>query len=173
MRAAPDATRRVSDAMAERYGLSADDVYSLMSKGRFRVKANVDQATADRYAHELEALGARVCIEQVPGSSRLPDGLPRRPAGPSTRAHAASMSGAGRSASGLLRPDRHSSGLLQPIREEIRDSAADPAARAPRQRLGPSAASALGPSGLSADALSSISTTSAMATPAAGVPGTT
>src|ERR1043165_4522456 len=138
MRAAPDATRRVSDAMAERYGLSADDVYSLMSKGRFRVKANVDQATADRYAHELEALGARVCIEEVPGSARHSDGLHGRLAEAGPRAHAGTLSGASRSSSGLLRPDRNSSGLLRPLREEIRDRAADPAACGPRQRMGPS-----------------------------------
>src|SRR5689334_720157 len=131
MRAAPDATRRVSDAMADRYGLSADDVYSLMSKGRFRVKANVDQATADRYAHELEALGARVCIEEIPDSRRQSDGLHSRLVEPSPRNHSASMSDAGRSGSGPHRAERNSSGLLRPLREEIRDRAADPAACGP------------------------------------------
>ena len=81
-RPAPDAARRVSDAMAERYGLSADEVYSLMTRGRFRVKANVDQATADRYARELEALGARVQIEEAPRHGRA--SLPPRSA-PSAR----------------------------------------------------------------------------------------
>jgi hypothetical protein len=60
---APDAVRALSDAMAERYGLPAAELYARLGKGRFRVKANVDQATADTYARDLEAIGARVRIE--------------------------------------------------------------------------------------------------------------
>ena len=70
---APDAVRALSDAMAERYGLPAGELYARLAKGRFRVKANVDLATADTYARDLEAIGARVRVEPAaPGSSSAP-----------------------------------------------------------------------------------------------------
>jgi hypothetical protein len=61
----PDAVRRLADAMASRYGLPAGEVQARLSRGRFRVKANVDQATADRYARDLETIGARVRVEEA------------------------------------------------------------------------------------------------------------
>jgi hypothetical protein len=58
----PDATRRLAEAMAQRYGLAVPELIARMAKGRFRVKGNIDQATADTYARDLEAIGARVTI---------------------------------------------------------------------------------------------------------------
>ncbi|HEY0994218.1 MAG TPA: hypothetical protein VGD80_44490, partial [Kofleriaceae bacterium] len=120
--------------MAERYGLSADEVYSLMSRGRFRVKANVDQATAERYARELEALGARVQIEEVARHGRtLP---PQDRAGAGTAPSARAPGGSTKSPP--LTPSGESPhGLLMPLREEVRDRAADPAACGPRHRMSP------------------------------------
>ncbi|MEO7734284.1 MAG: hypothetical protein ABIY55_25225, partial [Kofleriaceae bacterium] len=80
---APDAVRTLSDAMAERYGLPAGELYARLAKGRFRVKANVDQTTADTYARDLEAIGARVRIEPAQGTDSSPVASPRG-ASPST-----------------------------------------------------------------------------------------
>jgi hypothetical protein len=55
--------RALADAMAQRYGLPADDLFARLSRGRFRVKANVDLPTAQTYQRDLEALGARVTLE--------------------------------------------------------------------------------------------------------------
>jgi hypothetical protein len=74
----PDAVRALADAMAERYGLPAAELQARLGKGRFRVKANVDQATADAYARDLEAIGARVRIEaaQASGGDSARSGAP-------------------------------------------------------------------------------------------------
>jgi len=63
---AADAVRRLSDAIAARYGFPATEIFARLNKGRLRVKANCDQQTADDLARELEALGARVRIEDAP-----------------------------------------------------------------------------------------------------------
>ena len=59
------AVRALADAMARRYGLSAQDLISRFARGRFRVKSNIDRRTADTYARDLEAIGARVKVEAV------------------------------------------------------------------------------------------------------------
>jgi hypothetical protein len=43
----PDALKKLAEIMASRYGLPIADVTARLAKGRFRVKANVDRATAD------------------------------------------------------------------------------------------------------------------------------
>lgn len=68
----PDAVRQLSDAMANRYGLPAAEVHARLTRGRFRVKANVDEATANLYARDLEAIGARVRIEEARAASIAP-----------------------------------------------------------------------------------------------------
>jgi hypothetical protein len=65
----PDAIAKVAEGMASRYGLPADDLLGRLSRGRFRVKANVDRATADALKKDLESLGARVLIEAGTGAS--------------------------------------------------------------------------------------------------------
>src|SRR5262249_52968991 len=109
------------------------------TRGRFRVKANVDQATADRYARELEALGARVQIEEAVGSTRtsaLPIERTRASSSPGTRRTPTPTPMRTPSAT----PPAGTSGVLMPIGGEVRDRAADPAARGPRQRLSPGTA---------------------------------
>src|SRR5262245_46580011 len=54
-----------ADALGARLGISGADVRARLQKGRFRIKANVDRATADKYARELVAVGARCAIEEA------------------------------------------------------------------------------------------------------------
>jgi hypothetical protein len=63
--ASPDGVRKLAQSMSQRYGLSAADLMQRLSKGRFRVKANVDKLTADTYLRALQEVGARVVIEEV------------------------------------------------------------------------------------------------------------
>ena len=60
----------VAEAIAEHYGLPADDLLGRLSRGRFRVKTGVDRATADQYQRDLIKLGARVSIEPASPSDR-------------------------------------------------------------------------------------------------------
>ncbi|MCX5746421.1 MAG: hypothetical protein NT062_28425 [Proteobacteria bacterium] len=85
---APGAVDRLAAAMASRYGLPAAELVQRLARGRFRVKANVDRATADVFVTDLEALGARVVVEEsrptqpslqvpnIPAGSSLP-AMPR------------------------------------------------------------------------------------------------
>lgn len=63
--ASPNATTRLAEAMAKRYGLPSSELSTRLARGRFRVKSNVDRATADAYVKDLTALGARVSIEEI------------------------------------------------------------------------------------------------------------
>lgn len=53
----------LADAMSRRYGLSAEDLVARLKRGRFRVKSNLDEATAERYRQDLAAIGARALVE--------------------------------------------------------------------------------------------------------------
>jgi len=68
----PEATRRLAEVMSQRYGLPANDLVSRLTKGRFRVKANIDQQTARAYASDLETIGARVTVTETRGSTLPP-----------------------------------------------------------------------------------------------------
>lgn len=59
----PTALAELAEAMSQRYGLPAQDLINRMKRGRFRVKANVDAAMAERYRKDLAAIGARVVVE--------------------------------------------------------------------------------------------------------------
>jgi hypothetical protein len=72
----PQATERLAEVMSQRYGLAAGDLVNRLTKGRFRVKANIDEATARTYARDLEAVGARVTVAESRSTSTLP---PPRP----------------------------------------------------------------------------------------------
>src|SRR5258708_3893439 len=88
----PDAMRRLAESMQLRYGLPASELVQRMSKGRFRVKGNIDSATATIYRRDLEAIGARVTVEETPGRADV--SLP--PA--NARAKASTPASGGRSA---------------------------------------------------------------------------
>ncbi len=70
----PDALKKLAEIMASRYGLPIADVTARLAKGRFRVKANVDRATADVYVRDLGAVGAKVVIDAAskPSSPSIP-----------------------------------------------------------------------------------------------------
>jgi hypothetical protein len=59
----PTGLPELADAMSQRYGLPAAELVSRLRRGRFRVKSNLDAKAAERYRQDLEAIGARVLIE--------------------------------------------------------------------------------------------------------------
>jgi hypothetical protein len=86
-----EGAQRLAEAIASHYGLPAADMLARLRSGRFRVKGNVDRATADSYVRDLTALGARCTIEEanatnslptpVPGTLQRPPAAPSRPSG--------------------------------------------------------------------------------------------
>jgi len=80
----PDAHKRLAEIMASRYGLPLADVQTRLAKGRFRVKANVDRATADVYLRDLGAVGAKVVIEAAGPRTSPSLPIPNAPARPIT-----------------------------------------------------------------------------------------
>ncbi len=60
----PDGMRRLAEAMSMRYGLPVADLITRMTKGRFRVKGNIDQGVAMTYVSDLQAVGARVTVAE-------------------------------------------------------------------------------------------------------------
>lgn len=54
--------RRVAAQIAARYDLPIADLEKRLAQGRFRVKANVDEATANAFVADLESLGARCSV---------------------------------------------------------------------------------------------------------------
>lgn len=73
--ASPGALQRLAEAMATHYGIPAAELAKRLATGRFRVKGNVDRATADRYAQDLDRLGARCVIEPADGRATPPAGM--------------------------------------------------------------------------------------------------
>ncbi|HEY0477309.1 MAG TPA: hypothetical protein VGD37_07275, partial [Kofleriaceae bacterium] len=73
----PDAVRELANAMATRYGIPEAELHARLSRGRFRVKADVDRATAEVYVRDLEAIGARVRIEPAGATSEPAAGTAR------------------------------------------------------------------------------------------------
>jgi hypothetical protein len=61
----PGAAAQLANAIAVRYGIAAAEVERRLSVGRFRVKGNVDKATADSFAADLTRLGAIVTVSPV------------------------------------------------------------------------------------------------------------
>ncbi|MDX2092180.1 MAG: hypothetical protein SFX73_30220 [Kofleriaceae bacterium] len=60
-----DGVAQLAQAIGDKFGLPASDIAARLSAGRFRVKANVDRATADTFAKALQELGARVKVEDA------------------------------------------------------------------------------------------------------------
>ena len=84
--ASPDAVKQLAEAIAAKYGLPAADLHARLTKGRFRVKANVDRATADTYLHALQSVGARVTVEEAHPTQPVPVVRPSSPALPPANA---------------------------------------------------------------------------------------
>lgn len=101
---APDAAWTVSIAMSAQYGVTAADAYARLTAGAFCVRANVDRATAERFARDLREMGARVRIEPAdaspgePRSTRPSDPPSDRSADRTTRSALPPQPEAGRAA---------------------------------------------------------------------------
>lgn len=54
----PEGIRALAQAVAERFGVPAEELIGRLRKGRFRVKANLDDMRARRFMELLETLGA-------------------------------------------------------------------------------------------------------------------
>ncbi|MEO8549925.1 MAG: hypothetical protein ABI678_08120 [Kofleriaceae bacterium] len=72
----PAGRERLAAAIAEHYGLPVADLRARIASGRFRVKGNCDQATADSYVRDLSALGARCSTEEASPSNAAKTPLP-------------------------------------------------------------------------------------------------
>lgn len=72
----PAGLQKLAEAIAARYGLKAPDLITRLQAGRFRVKANVDRATADTFARDLDRLGARCTVEAANAANSRPTPLP-------------------------------------------------------------------------------------------------
>lgn len=79
---APDALERLAAAMAERYGLPRNELEPRLRAGRFRVKSNVDLETAEKFAADLEKLGAIVSVTDLDGVARTRAGAAPPPPRP-------------------------------------------------------------------------------------------
>lgn len=101
----PAGLSRLAQAMSAHYGIAAADLLTRLSKGRFRVKGNIDRATADSYVRDLTRLGARCTIEEAQPTQRLtptpfPAMQPPAPAAPPQRTSSPAIGG-GQYQSGL------------------------------------------------------------------------
>src|SRR5436853_2562243 len=65
----PGGIARVATAMAARYGLPPAELESRLQRGRFKVKAGVDRATAETYARDLDRLGAIAVVIDATGAT--------------------------------------------------------------------------------------------------------
>ena len=70
----PGNVRGVAQAIADRYGMPVDAVAQRIAAGRFRVKAGVDLQTAQRFAADLERLGAVCAIVDAQRAEPPPAG---------------------------------------------------------------------------------------------------
>lgn len=72
----PEGVQRLAEAIGSHYGLPAADLRARLASGRFRVKGNCDRETADKYARDLDILGARTTIEEANAGNSRPTPLP-------------------------------------------------------------------------------------------------
>jgi hypothetical protein len=75
-KATPTEIDQLAESISLRYGVPGDKVLALLRRGRFRVKANVDQPTAAQYVSDLAGLGATCTVVESQGA---PPTLPRAP----------------------------------------------------------------------------------------------
>ena len=70
--ASPQGLEKLAQAIAAHYGIDAAGLLARLKAGRFRVKGNVDRATADSYLRDLERLGARCVVEAATAANSYP-----------------------------------------------------------------------------------------------------
>src|SRR5262249_24954470 len=90
--ASPDAVRRLADTMAAKFGLAADDLVARLARGRVRVKARVDRATAEAYGRQLEKIGARCIVEEARPTAQTPPAGVKVASPPASRSELLKMS---------------------------------------------------------------------------------
>ncbi|MGE0868018.1 MAG: hypothetical protein AB7P03_05640 [Kofleriaceae bacterium] len=61
----PDAFHRLAELLSQKYGVPGGDLVARLSRGKVRVKSNLDRTEADMCARELAQFGARVSIEDA------------------------------------------------------------------------------------------------------------
>ena len=61
----PTGIDKLADAIANHYGMPSAELLARLRRGRVRVKANTDRATAEQYKRDLDRLGARCTIEEA------------------------------------------------------------------------------------------------------------
>ena len=103
----PDGVQRLAEAIASAYGLPAADLAKRMGAGRFRVKANINRATADTYVRALEGLGARVTLEEARPTQPVPI-APAGSAAPATRPSTSALPPASPGTGNAARPSSSS-----------------------------------------------------------------
>jgi hypothetical protein len=81
---APETIKRLAETIGKKYGVPVADLEKRLVAGRFRVKANIDQTTADAYAKALANSGAIVKIEEAVPTQPVP--VVSRPVTPSSGA---------------------------------------------------------------------------------------
>lgn len=72
--ATPTEVAQLAQGISARYGVPSERVVALLGRGRFRVKAHVDQPTAAQFVAELAGLGATCTVLQSSAPA-----LPRPP----------------------------------------------------------------------------------------------
>lgn len=90
----PETVQHLAEAISQRYGVPAADLATRLAAGRFRVKANVDRATAETYAAALAESGAIVKIEDAVPTQPVPIVAPPAPESVAPGARAPKPSGA-------------------------------------------------------------------------------
>ena len=81
---APETIKRLAETIGKKYGVPVAELEKRLMAGRFRVKANIDQTTADTYATALAGSGAIVKIEDAVPTQPVP--VVSRPQTPSSGA---------------------------------------------------------------------------------------
>ena len=72
----PTAAAALAAAMEQRYGIPAAQLGARLAAGRLRVKSNVDRATADAFAKDLESIGAVCAILDAATGEPVPIAKP-------------------------------------------------------------------------------------------------
>lgn len=72
----PSAAASLAAAMEQRYGIPAAQLGPRLAAGRLRVKSNVDRATADAFAKDLESIGAVCAILDAATGEPVPKAKP-------------------------------------------------------------------------------------------------
>ncbi|MBL0218199.1 MAG: hypothetical protein IPQ07_30495 [Myxococcales bacterium] len=93
----PQTIAKLAATIGKKYGVPVADLEKRLAAGRFRVKANVDRATADSYAQALADSGAIVKIEDALPTQPSPT-VPR----PMTPSSGAPIATAGQEGSGSV-----------------------------------------------------------------------